>query len=97
MGHRLLPALGKALGTEFRLSLEDSASQIGSGALPTEEIPTMVITIEHEARNAEWIAQRFRQAHPPIIGRIRDDRFLLDLRTIFDPEDLIPNWSGASA
>ena len=41
---------------------------------------------------AERIAQRFRGANPPIIGRIKDNRFLLDLRTIFDPNDLIPNF-----
>jgi L-seryl-tRNA(Ser) seleniumtransferase len=88
MGERLLPVLQKALGEEFRLSLEDSTSQIGSGALPTEEIPTKIIAIQREAMSSERIAYRFRSARPPVIGRIKDDRFLLDLRTIFDPEDL---------
>ena len=92
MGEPLLPALQTALGKEFRLSLEDSTSQIGSGALPTEEIPTKVIAIQHDGMRAERIAQRFRGANPPIIGRIKDNRFLLDLRTIFDPNDLIPNF-----
>jgi len=93
MGRRLLPALQHALGTEFRLSLENSTSQIGSGALPTEEIPTKIIAIQREGMSAGRIAERFRHARPPIIGRIKGDRFLLDLRTVFDPEDLIPNWS----
>ena len=35
-------------GPAFRVSLEDSTSQIGSGALPTEEIPTKAIAIEHD-------------------------------------------------
>jgi L-seryl-tRNA(Ser) seleniumtransferase len=95
MGEGLLPVLQKALGNEFRLSLEDSTSQIGSGALPTEEIPTKIIAIQGEAMSSERIAQRFRSARPPVIGRIKDDRFLLDLRTIFDPEDLIPKWPEA--
>ena len=93
MGERVVPVLQNALGKEFRLSLENSTSQIGSGALPTEEIPTKVIAIQHEGMGADRIAERFRAARPPIIGRIKDDRFLLDLRTIFDPEDLIPKWS----
>lgn len=97
MGERLLPVLQKALGEEFRLSLEDSTSQIGSGALPTEEIPTKIIAIQRDAMSAERIAHRFRSARPPVIGRIKDDRFLLDLRTIFDPEDLIPKWKGESS
>ncbi|MBI2352150.1 MAG: hypothetical protein HYV00_11880, partial [Deltaproteobacteria bacterium] len=89
-----LPALEKKLGEGFRLSLEDSTSQIGSGALPTEEIPTKVIAVQHDGIGAERIAQKFRHANPPILGRIKDNRLLLDLRTIFDPEDLIPNWGG---
>jgi len=63
---------------------------VGSGALPTEEIPTKAIAVEHEATGADRIAERFRRAQPPIVGRIKDGRFLLDLRTIFDPDDLIP-------
>jgi L-seryl-tRNA(Ser) seleniumtransferase len=94
MGERLLLDLQKALGEGFRLSLEDSTSQIGSGALPTEEIPTKVIAIENSGIGAERIAQRFREATPPILGRIRDNRFLLDLRTIFDPKELIPNFQN---
>ena len=97
MAGRMLPALQSALGTGFRVSLESSTSQIGSGALPTEEIPTKVIAIEHDAQTANSVARRFREARPPIIGRIQDGRFLLDLRTILDPEDLLPNWSRASA
>jgi L-seryl-tRNA(Ser) seleniumtransferase len=83
------------LGDGFRLMLEDSTSQIGSGALPTEELPTVVIVVEHKSLTATRIAEKFRSANPPIIGRIKDDRFLLDLRTIFDPQELVPNFNGA--
>ena len=89
MGQSVLPKLETTLGKDFQLSIQSSTSQIGSGALPTEELPTVVITIEHPKRSANAIAKRFRQANPPIIGRIKDDQFLLDLRTIFDADDLI--------
>ncbi len=92
MGEQLLPKLETTLGKDFHLSLQDSTSQIGSGAMPTEELPTVVITIENSKLSANAIANRFRQANPPIIGRIKDDQFLLDLRTIFDAEDLIPKF-----
>ena len=93
MGERALPELQARLGRGFTLGLEDSTAQVGSGALPTEELATVVITVEHEKLNASAVAQKFRAAHPPIIGRIHDDRFLLDLRMIFDPLDLIPNFN----
>ena len=91
MGQSVLPKLETALDKDFQLALQDSTSQIGSGALPTEELPTVVITVAHPKRSANAIAKQFRQADPPIIGRIQDDKFLLDLRTIFDAEDLVPN------
>jgi L-seryl-tRNA(Ser) seleniumtransferase len=93
VAQRALPALASALGAGFRVSVQDSTSQIGSGALPTEEIPTKVIAIEHDFMGPHRIAGRFRQARPPIIGRVSDDQFLLDVRMIFDPLDLVPNWT----
>jgi L-seryl-tRNA(Ser) seleniumtransferase len=92
MGQSVLPRLETALGKDFQLALQDSTSQIGSGAMPTEELPTVVITIENTKLSANAIAKKFRQADPPIIGRIQDDKFLLDLRTIFDANDLIPKF-----
>ena len=92
IGRRALPGLEKALGEGFQLSLEDSTAQIGSGALPTEEIPSKVIAIRHRSLGPERIAEKFRRARPPILGRIKDDRFLLDLRTIFNPNDLTPKF-----
>ena len=93
---RALPSLAGALGPDYRLSIHDSTSQMGSGALPTDEIPTKAIVIEHDTIGAHHIAARFRQARPPIIGRVKDNRFILDARTIFDPLDLVPHWSGAT-
>ena len=94
MGRSLLPRLEAVLDKDFQLALQDSTSQIGSGALPTEELPTVVITIAHPRRSANAIAKKFRQADPPIIGRIQDDKFFLDLRTIFDANDLIPKFGS---
>jgi L-seryl-tRNA(Ser) seleniumtransferase len=90
VGRRALPKIQQALGGTFRVTLEESTSQVGSGALPTEELPTKVLVVQSDGMSAERIAQRFRNANPPIIGRIKDDRFLLDLRTIFDAEDVVP-------
>ena len=92
MGQAVLPKLQTLLGNGYQLSLQDSTSQIGSGALPTEELPTVVISVKNSNLSADAIAKRFRQADPPIIGRIQDDKFLLDLRTIFDADDLIPRF-----
>ncbi|HEU4340769.1 MAG TPA: L-seryl-tRNA(Sec) selenium transferase [Candidatus Binatia bacterium] len=97
VGQQILPKLEAALGEGFRIKLERSTCQIGSGALPTEELPTVVVTVEHRNLSATRIAETFRAANPPIIGRINDDRFLLDLRAIFNPEDIIPKFAAEAS
>jgi seryl-tRNA(Sec) selenium transferase len=67
-------------------------SRLGTGA-QWSEIPTKVIVVEHDFLGGHRIAGRFRQTRPPIIGRVEDDRFILDARTIFDPLDMVPNWT----
>jgi L-seryl-tRNA(Ser) seleniumtransferase len=96
LGEQLIPRLQAALGDGFHVQSQQSTAQIGSGALPTEELPTIVISIEHKELGAGAIAERFRAADPPIIGRINDDCFLLDLRMIFDADDLIPKWTSTA-
>ncbi|HLX38525.1 MAG TPA: L-seryl-tRNA(Sec) selenium transferase, partial [Candidatus Binataceae bacterium] len=84
MAPRARDILVDHLGTGFRCEIIESTSQIGSGALPTEELPTIAIRVTHEKISANAIADRFRRARPPIIGRVTDDGFQLDLRTIED-------------
>jgi L-seryl-tRNA(Ser) seleniumtransferase len=92
LGEALAPKLAGALGNEFCIQIQESTAQIGSGALPTEELPSVAVFVQHPKLSANAIAQKFRSANPPIIGRIKDDRFLLDLRMIFDANDLIPKF-----
>jgi L-seryl-tRNA(Ser) seleniumtransferase len=85
MAPRARDILIERLGGDFRCEIIESTSQIGSGALPTEELPTIAIRVTHAKISANSIADIFRRARPPIIGRIADDGFQLDLRTIDDP------------
>ena len=89
-----LPLLQQHLGAGFSLNLEDANAQIGSGALPEQALPSRVIVIRHKELSAEKIAAQFRAASTPILGRIRDGAFLLDVRGIFSPEELIPQASN---
>ena len=85
MAPRARDILHERLGGEFRCEIIDATSQIGSGALPTEELPTVAIRVTHPNISASAVADLFRRARPPIIGRVTDDGFQLDLRTIEDP------------
>jgi L-seryl-tRNA(Ser) seleniumtransferase len=90
-----VPLLQQVLGGECTISVEDVSAQIGSGTLPEQALPSRAIVIRHPRLSAEEMAARFRAADPPILGRIRQGAFLLDLRGIFAAEELVPRLPGA--
>jgi L-seryl-tRNA(Ser) seleniumtransferase len=90
IGEAAVPLLRQTLGVEFEIELIDSEGEIGSGALPVESLPSKAIAITSQTMGEDAIATMFRRSEPPVIGRIHAGRFLLDLRTIFDPSDLVP-------
>jgi L-seryl-tRNA(Ser) seleniumtransferase len=80
--------LAVRLGDKFKLDVVDSTSEIGSGALPTEELKSHAVRVTHPELSPNAIAAMFRRARPPVIGRITDGAFHLDMRTIEDPAAL---------
>jgi len=71
-------------GTSCRII--DSACALGGGTTPTETIPSIAIEIPG---NASHLATRFLQNDPPIAGRIVDDRFTIEVRTLDDRDRLV--------
>jgi L-seryl-tRNA(Ser) seleniumtransferase len=56
---------------------------VGGGALPLLELPGPAIALPGAPDD---LARRLRAADPPVIGRIENDRLLLDPRTLADDE-----------
>jgi L-seryl-tRNA(Ser) seleniumtransferase len=71
---------------ELSVALHDSASKAGGGALPLLELPSCCIGIQINGISANTIETALRQYTPPIIGRIENDMFLMDPRTIQNDE-----------
>jgi L-seryl-tRNA(Ser) seleniumtransferase len=61
--------------------VEDRA-QVGGGALPTVELPTAGLAIGATDAQARALDASLRTGDPPVIGRMVDDRLLLDCRTV---------------
>ncbi len=70
----------------LKLHVEPGTSEVGGGALPLEAIPTALLAVEHADLSASAIEAALRAHDPPILVRIREDRVLLDCRTVQDDE-----------
>ncbi len=78
------PAPGKV-----QVEIMDGFSEVGGGSLPGQTLPTKLVsisTVRPGLTNPQDLAKAFRQANPPVFGRVGDDRFILDLRTVQDSE-----------
>ncbi|MEL2357497.1 L-seryl-tRNA(Sec) selenium transferase [Klebsiella pneumoniae] len=86
LAERLQPDLA-AHYADFALSVAACQSQIGSGSLPVDRLPSAALTFTpHDGRGSrlEALAARWRALPCPVIGRIYDGRLWLDLRCLED-------------
>ena len=94
LAHEAAQSLRDRLVPEFQMEIVPSESEIGSGAQPTEKLPSLAIAIEREGWSPDRVAVFFRSASPAILGRITRGRFLLDLRAIESADELNAKFPG---
>ena len=94
---RLLAPVAAML-PEYRVRVVDCTSQIGSGALPVEALPSAALAFSGGGGDApERLAARLRALPLPVIGRISDGALLLDLRCLADDGALLGAISALAA
>ncbi len=64
-------------------------SKVGGGTTPGVDLETWVLALRHRQRSVDWLDDWMRRREPGIVGRIENDRLLLDLRTVLPDEDAI--------
>ena len=95
---RLQPAMSKILGGRYLIEVCDCESEIGSGALPLDTIPSAGLVIRsREDQALDPLATALRELPRPIIGRIVDDGLLLDLRCLEDEDEFLSILSKLEA
>jgi L-seryl-tRNA(Ser) seleniumtransferase len=67
----------------------DGCSQMGSGSLPTQDLPTRLVAIETEPSQAGELARRLRLHDPPVFVRVHRGQVLVDPRTLLDGDEQI--------
>jgi L-seryl-tRNA(Ser) seleniumtransferase len=90
---RILPALAATLGAGFTVTSCDCASQIGSGALPLDMIPSagLAIAARDGGGALDRLAADFRALPWPVIGRTHAGLLTLDLRCLTDEPAFLAN------
>lgn len=83
----LLDTVQQAVGPDFEVKAVPMASQIGSGAMPVDVLPSFGLHIRYSGAGRsgsrlQGLQAAFRALDKPVIGRVADDALWLDLRCL---------------
>ena len=85
----LFSMVSKALEDHAELALADMTSRPGGGSYPGLTLPTRCLTIRPKAMSVTALDKKLRAFDPPVMGRIEDDWFIIDPRTLQPGQDKI--------
>ncbi|MEZ7828434.1 MAG: L-seryl-tRNA(Sec) selenium transferase, partial [Brachymonas denitrificans] len=91
---QLLAPVTQAVAPRFAVSVVALQGQIGSGSLPVDRLPSAGLALapiekKGAGRALDELATALRRLPLPVIGRIAEDRLLLDLRCLEDTDQLL--------
>ena len=96
LAHELLANVAVAVAPRFMVSVVEMQGQIGSGSLPVERLPSAGLALAPSGTSKKGIgtaldalATALRRLPLPVIGRIAEDRLLLDLRCMENAQPFI--------
>lgn len=95
LARRVQPFVARWLGERAQVDVVAVQSQIGSGSLPVDLLPSFALRVvplgakRVSGRVLDQIATDFRKLATPVIGRIADGAFLLDLRCLQEEADFV--------
>ncbi|MEO7456132.1 MAG: L-seryl-tRNA(Sec) selenium transferase [Gemmatimonadaceae bacterium] len=75
--------VGALRGAGIECEIVESVSSVGAGAFPLAALPSLAVALSGDATN--WSAG-LRAGEPIVVGRVLDDRFLLDMRAVSERE-----------
>jgi L-seryl-tRNA(Ser) seleniumtransferase len=99
VAERMKPAIAKVVGPAFSVEIAECASQIGSGALPLEGIPSFGVAIRSvqskgSGRAIGALSIALRKLPVPVVGHIADQSLVLDMRCLEDEASFVANLSA---
>ncbi|MER9020422.1 L-seryl-tRNA(Sec) selenium transferase [Mesorhizobium sp. M0898] len=94
---RLAPLVADAVGEAFAVNTVECRSQVGSGALPLETMPSAGLALKPRSgsgRSLVALAAALRGLDVPVIGRIENQALVLDFRCLEDEANFVANLAG---
>ncbi len=90
--NNLKSRLMKNMPDHVEIQVVDDSSQVGGGALPSQQLPTKVVAISSESISVKSLEKYLRDNRPSIIARISKNQLRIDIRTVsMDEEKIIEN------
>ncbi|MFH0887700.1 MAG: L-seryl-tRNA(Sec) selenium transferase [Planctomycetota bacterium] len=77
----------ESLNPKLEVKIIDEYSQAGSGSLAGYTIPTKAIALKSKTISSQKLAEKLREREIPIFTRLKDNKILLDMRTIQEDEE----------
>lgn len=68
------------------VEIKDTLSQIGGGSLPAERIKSKCVTIIPKNISTASLEEKLRFGENPVVGRISEDKLILDMRTVLEDD-----------
>lgn len=88
LAQRMLPSVQAALSAQADVAVAACLSQIGSGSLPVDRLPSACLVITPKGKGGgkalNRLAQAFRELPVPVIGRLEDGALRFDVRCLED-------------
>ena len=84
----LLPKIMESISHAVNCTIIDVPATVGGGALPLAELPGRAIALVPKKLSMNELTTQLRNCEPAVIGRVQDDQFLIDPRTL-NPDDEI--------
>jgi L-seryl-tRNA(Ser) seleniumtransferase len=94
LAERVRPALQAYCADKAQISVEDCASQVGSGSLPVDRLPSTALRLSSSSVRPAAIAKALRALPVPVIGRIHEDAVWLDMRCLEDEAGFAGQLAG---
>jgi L-seryl-tRNA(Ser) seleniumtransferase len=85
----MVDVIGGGSGDAYWVAAVPDVSRAGGGSLPMADIPTTVVTVAPRTMSANELEERLRLGEPTIVARIKDDRVLIDPRTLTENDEIL--------